>query len=88
LLEKLKICLMLLKRISFVIDYSKFSIFVCTLIEKPLDFFSISLELMTDSVQSIPADCMQNSGQKVFNRGLYICAGRVDILIFDNYTNL
>jgi len=51
--------------------------------------FSSSLELMTDSFQLIPSDFMQNRGQKIFNRGLYVCAGRFDILLFDkNCTDL
>jgi len=65
--------LMLLKRISFLTDYSYFSIFVCTLIINPLGFCQL-LGAMTDSFQSIPSDCMQNRGQNVFNRAaLRLC---------------
>jgi len=46
--------------------------------------FSSSLELTTDSFQSIPSNCMQNRHHEIFNRGIYVCAGRHDIRLARN----
>jgi len=67
LVEKLKMCLMLLK-VSHLLQ-TTVSFHLCLHVdhESPWLFFSSS-GFMTDSFQLIPSDCMQNRRQKVFNR--------------------